>query len=62
MKKTTVKIINPVQAGFYYKNGLKPLEIVFTDRWVWVFDKESSNPLSLHWNSIKLMQVLSLSL
>jgi len=43
MKKTTVKIINPVQAGFYYKNGLKPLEIVFTDRWVWVFDKESSN-------------------
>ena len=40
MKKTTVKIINPVQAGFYYKNGLKPLEIVFTDRWVWVFDKE----------------------
>lgn len=49
MKKPTVKIINPVQAGFYYKNGLKPLEIVFTDRWVWVFDKESSNPLYTRW-------------
>lgn len=26
MERKIVKIINPVQAGFYYKNGLKPLE------------------------------------
>ena len=49
MEKKTVKIINPVQAGFYYKNGLKPLEITFTDRWVWIFDKKLSNPLFTRW-------------
>ena len=49
MERKIVKIINPVQAGFYYKNGLKPLEITFTDRWVWIFDKDASNPLYTQW-------------
>ena len=32
----TVKIINPVQAGFYFENGLKPLDIYFSrGKWVW---------------------------
>mgnify|MGYP006954109253 FL=1 len=49
MERKIVKIINPVQAGFYYRNGLKPLDIIFTDRWVWIFDKEASNPLYTRW-------------
>ena len=49
MERKIVKIINPVQAGFYYKNCLKPLEITFTDRWVWIFDKDASNPLYTQW-------------
>jgi hypothetical protein len=41
----TVKIINPVQAGFYFENGLKPLDIYFSrGKWVWEFDKDESNP------------------
>lgn len=47
---TTVKIINPVQAGFYYENGLKPLDIYFSrGKWVWEFDKDESNPLFTRW-------------
>lgn len=45
----TVKIINPVQAGAYYKNGLKPLNIYFDRKWVWEFDMEESRPLFTKW-------------
>ena len=49
MKNETVRIINPVQAGFYMKCGLEPLEIYFTNKWVWRFDKDKSNPLYTRW-------------
>lgn len=46
----TVKIINPVQAGFYFENGLKPLDIYFSrGKWVWEFDKDESNSLFTRW-------------
>ena len=46
----TVKIINPVQAGFYFENGLKPLDIYLSrGKWVWEFDKDESNPLFTRW-------------
>ena len=46
----TVKIINPVQAGFYFEKGLKPLDIYFSrGKWVWEFDKDESNPLFTRW-------------
>ena len=46
----TVKIINPVQAGFYFENGLKTLDIYFSrGKWVWEFDKDESNPLFTRW-------------
>ena len=46
----TVKIINPVQAGFYYENGLEPIRVFFSrGKWVWEFVKDESNPLYTRW-------------
>lgn len=35
----TVRILNPKQAGMYVKNGVKPLDLVFTDVLVFIFPK-----------------------
>ena len=48
-EKQTVKIVNPNQAGAYYRNGLKPIRVYFDRKWVWEFDKEESNPLYTKW-------------
>lgn len=54
-EKEVVKIINPVQAGAYFKNGLEPINIYFDRKWVWEFDKEKSRALFTRWLNHELV-------
>lgn len=47
--KEIVKIINPKQAGLYIKHGIKPIDMVYTDVLVFIFDKEETNKLYQLW-------------
>ena len=46
----TVKIVNPKQALMYAKNGLEPIRVFYENgKFIYVFDKEKSNPLYTKW-------------
>ena len=53
--KEIVKIINPKQAGLYIKHGIKPIDMVYTDVLVFIFDKEETNKLYQLWLRHKLI-------
>lgn len=39
MEDETIRIVNPIQEGAYFSNGLEPLKIYWSiDKWVWLFD------------------------
>lgn len=45
--KETVRILNPKQAGLYIKNGVKPLDLIYTDALVFIFEKNEET-MKLH--------------
>lgn len=47
--REVVKIVNLKQAGLYIKNGVKPIDVTYTDRLVFIFDKEEAMPLFQKW-------------
>ena len=55
MNKEIVKIVNLKQAGLYIKNGVKPIEVIYTDRLVFVFNQEEAMPLFQKWCNYKLI-------
>ncbi|WP_270940898.1 hypothetical protein [Romboutsia lituseburensis] len=38
-KENIVRILNPKQAGLYVKNGVKPIDLEYTDALVFIFEK-----------------------
>ncbi|MGY0372497.1 hypothetical protein [Clostridium sp. JNZ J1-5] len=50
MENGTIRIVNPIQAGAYVKNGLEPIKIYWNkDKWVWEFNRQASKPLFKKW-------------
>lgn len=45
----TVKIVNLTQASFYLKKGIKPVDVYYTDRIVFVFNKKKTKDVWEHW-------------
>ncbi|MBC5995483.1 hypothetical protein H8923_01805 [Romboutsia hominis] len=43
----TVRILNPKQAGLYIKHGVKPIDIIYTDALVFIFEKNKKT-VELH--------------
>ena len=53
----TVKIVNPKQMAKYMKYGVKPLDMFYdanTDRVVYIFDQEKTEPLFEKWRKFEL--------
>lgn len=53
--KATVRVVNIKQACAYIKNGVKPLNVYYTNRIVFVFDKESTSELFDKWRKYELV-------
>ena len=52
----TVRILNPKQAGLYIKHGVKPIDIVYTDALVFIFERnEKTAELHRKWLNRKLV-------
>lgn len=52
----TVRILNPKQAGLYIKNGVKPIDIVYTDALVFIFERnEKTAELHRKWLNRELV-------
>lgn len=50
MKENTVRILNPKQAGLYVKHGVKPIDLIYTDALVFIFEKnEVTSDLHRKW-------------
>lgn len=48
--REVVRIVNPKQALMYAKNGLEPIRVFYENgKFIYVFDKEKSNPLYTKW-------------
>lgn len=44
------RILNPKQAGLYIKHGVKPIDIVYTDALVFIFERnEKTAELHRKW-------------
>lgn len=52
--KETVSIVNLKQVGLYIKNGVKPIDVQFTDRLVFIFDKDQCSKLFDKWCKYEL--------
>ena len=46
-----VRIVNLKQIGVYIKNDIKPIDIYFTDRLVFVFNKDETGELFERWKN-----------
>ena len=46
-----VRIVNLKQIGVYIQNGIKPIDIYFTDRLVFVFNKDETGELFERWKN-----------
>lgn len=49
MTDNVVNIVNMKQASVYIKNGIKPTDIYYTDRLVFVFEKEKTESIFKRW-------------
>ena len=49
MKREVVNIVNLKQASLYIKHGKKPIDVEYTDRLVFIFDKEDCSLLFDLW-------------
>lgn len=49
-----VKIVNLKQVGLYIKNGIKPIDIEYTDRLVFIFNKDETKEVFDKWCNYKL--------
>lgn len=53
--KEIVKILNPKQAGLYIKHGVRPIDLIYTDVLVFLFDKKDTEKLYQMWLKHELM-------
>lgn len=54
MKREVVNIVNYRQASLYIKNGVKPIDLKYTDRLVFVFDKNETSKVYDLWCKYEL--------
>ena len=50
----TVKIVNLDQVSKYIQHGIKPVDIQYTNRLVFVFDKEQTKDVFKKWRNYEL--------
>ncbi|WP_041712921.1 hypothetical protein [Cellulosilyticum lentocellum] len=51
--RETVKITNYKQASYYIKEGIKPIDVFYTDKIVFVFNTESTQKVWSLWRDRK---------
>ena len=49
--KEIVKITNYKQASYYIREGVKPVDLFYTDRIVFVFNAEETKPVWDKWRT-----------
>ena len=50
----TVKIVNLKQAAMYIKNGVKPIDIEYTNKIVFIFNEEETKEAWRKWLNYEL--------
>lgn len=50
----TIKIVNFKQACMYVKNGVKPIDICYTDKLVFIFNKDETTEVFKKWREYSL--------
>lgn len=49
-----VRILNPLQAGLYIKHKIKPIDVIYTDCLVFIFERNKTKELYKLWMKRKL--------
>lgn len=52
--RKVVKITNYKQAGFYISQGVKPIDVIYTNKIVFIFNEESTKDV---WNTWRTCRV-----
>ena len=54
MKMEKLNIVNIRQASMYIKNGVKPVDVYYTDKLVFVFKKSDTEDVFKQWRNYAL--------